>query len=169
MTVLVSDSSVLIEFSKREILDMMFELDFQFAVPDLLFHEELIDLGRYSRQDLIDFGLRVEALDPDGVELAISYQRRRTALSMVDSFALALAYRRGWELLTEDRLMRSFASAEGITHHGVLWVIDQMHDAEILPEAQLITVFEAMRDDPRCPVPNRELVARMHNLRSGKS
>ena len=40
------------EFSKRDLLDRMFELRFQFAVPDLLFNEELIDLGRYDRQDL---------------------------------------------------------------------------------------------------------------------
>lgn len=49
MKVLVSDSSVLIEFSKRGILDRMFALEFQFAVPDLLFHEEFIDLGPHSR------------------------------------------------------------------------------------------------------------------------
>ena len=67
MKVLVSDSSVLIEFSKRDLLDKMFELEFQFAVPDLLFHEELIDLGAYGRQDLLGFGLRVESLDSDGV------------------------------------------------------------------------------------------------------
>ena len=36
MQILVSDSSVLIEFSKRDLLDRMFELSFQFAVPDLL-------------------------------------------------------------------------------------------------------------------------------------
>ena len=53
MKVLVSDSSILIEFSKRELLDRMFQLEFQFAVPDLLFHEELIDLGAYTRQDLL--------------------------------------------------------------------------------------------------------------------
>ena len=51
MQILVSDSSVLIEFSKRDLLDRMFELSFQFAVPDLLFNEELIDLGRYDRQE----------------------------------------------------------------------------------------------------------------------
>ena len=168
MKVLVSDSSVLIEFSRRGILDRMFELDFQFAVPDLLFHEELIDLGRYSRQDLISFGLQVEALDPEGVELAVSYQRRRTALSLVDSFALALAYRREWDLLTEDRVMRSFANAEGITHHDALWAIDRMSHAGILSEVQLVTVLEAMRDDPRCPVPNHQLVARVHELKKGK-
>ena len=72
MKVLVSDSSILIEFSKRELLDKMFDLELQFAVPDLLFHEELIDLGSYSRRDLVGFGLRVEALDAEGVELAIA-------------------------------------------------------------------------------------------------
>ncbi len=41
----------------------MFELKFQFAVPDPLFIEELIDLGAYSRQDLLSFGLQVEPLD----------------------------------------------------------------------------------------------------------
>ena len=54
MKVLVSDSSILIEFSKRELLDRMFQLEFEFAVPDLLFHEELIDLGTYSRHDLLN-------------------------------------------------------------------------------------------------------------------
>ena len=79
MQILVSDSSVLIEFSKRDLLDRMFDLRFQFAVPDLLFNEELIDLGRYDRQDLLRLGLRVEALDPEGVATAIPYQRRRRA------------------------------------------------------------------------------------------
>ena len=59
MKVLVSDSSVLIEFAKRDLLDKMFDLEFEFAVPDLLYHEELIDLSPYSRQDLLDYGLRV--------------------------------------------------------------------------------------------------------------
>ena len=72
MLVLVSDSSVLIEFAKRELLDKMFDLPFEFAVPDLLFDQELIDLGQYSRQDLLDFGLRVEALDSEGVATAIA-------------------------------------------------------------------------------------------------
>ncbi len=58
MKVLVSDSSILIEFSKRGLLGRMFQLEFEFAVPDLLFHEELIDLGAHTRSDLLDLGLR---------------------------------------------------------------------------------------------------------------
>ena len=164
MKVLVSDSSVLIELSKRGILDKMFELEFQFAVPDLLFHEELIDLGAYGRQDLLDFGLRVEPLDSAGVDEAIAYQSKRTALSLVDAFALALASRHGWRLLTEDRLMRSVARSSGIELCDVLWVIDNMLTARILSLAQVVAALEAMRDDPRCPVPSRELNRRIHRL-----
>ena len=124
MKIPVSDSSVLIEFSKRDLLDKMFELEFQFAVPDLLFYEELIDLGRYSRQDLLNLGLQVESLDPEGVEMAVSYQRRSPALSLVDSFALA--NHRGRHLLTEDRRMRNVARSESIPHRDALWVIDNI-------------------------------------------
>ena len=132
MQILVSDSSVLIELSKRDLLGRMFELRFRFVVPDLLFHEELIDLGRYDRQDLIRLGLRVEALDPDGVATAIAYQSRRRALSLVDCFALALARHRGYALLTEDRRMRACAFEESIPYHDVLWLVDRMHDAAVL-------------------------------------
>ena len=106
--ILVSDSSVLIEFSKRGLLEdskrglleEMFRLPFEFVVPDLLFEEELIDLGQYSRDDLVRFGLGVEALDPIGVTTALSYQSRRRRLSLVDCFALALASGRKYALLT---------------------------------------------------------------------
>ena len=133
------------EFSKRDLLDRMFELRFQFAVPDLLFNEELIDLGRYDRQDLVSLGLRVEALDPEGVATAIAYQSRRRALSLVDCFALALAHHQGYTLLTEDRRMRSFAREEGIQYHDLLWIIDQMHQAAILTTSQVVAALEAMR------------------------
>ena len=164
MKVLVSDSSILIEFSKREILDKMFELEFEFAVPDLLFREELIDLGVHSREDLLDFGLRVESLVAEGVELATSYQFERPALSLVDSFALALASYQGWNLLTEDRTMRSVAESKGIVHLDALWVVDRMLDAGTLSVSQIAAVLEAMRDDPRCPVPKPELAVRIRRL-----
>ena len=164
MKVLVSDSSILIEFSKRELLDRMFQLEFQFAVPDLLFHEELIDLGTYSRRDLLGLGLRVESLDSEGVQTAIAYQSERPALSLVDSFALALASHQGWNLLTEDRTMRNVADSKGIANMDALWVIDNMIEAGILPARQVVAVLEAMRDDPRCPVPKPELVARIRRL-----
>lgn len=132
--VLVTDSSVLIGLSKVGLLDRMFELEeLRFAVPDTLFREELIDLGRYSRRDLLDLGLEVESLDPEGMRLAYAYGGMRRSLSVVDSHALA--GRRGWKLLTEDRVVSNVARSEGIAVRGIQWVIDEMAAAGIVPKA----------------------------------
>ena len=163
MKVLVSDSSILIKFSKRGLLGRMFQLEFEFAVPDLL-HEELIDLGAHTRSDLLDLGLRVEALDAKGVEVAIAYQAERPALSLVDSFALALASHQGWPLLTEDRAMRSVADSKGIAHRDALWLIDNLLGASILSASQIMAALATMRDDPRCPVSKSGLAVRIRQL-----
>ena len=161
MRILVSDSSILIELSKHGLLLKMFDLDFEFAVPDLLFREELIDLHGVVKEDLPDLGLQIESLDSVGVALAQDYQAKRLALSLVDSFALALAKSRGWRLLTEDGTMRGLAASEGIRQSGVLWVIDHMLTANILSVPQVVEALEAMSRDPRCPVPERELARRI--------
>ena len=168
MRVLVSDSSVLLELTKRGLLPAMFRLPFEFVVPDLLFEEELIDLGEYSRDDLRKFGLRVEELDPVGVTAALSYQARRRRLSLVDCFALALASRRGYRLLTGDKTMRSFAQAEAIDVHGVLWLVDEMIAATVLPTTTILAALVAMRDDPRCHLPAQELATRIGVLSQGQ-
>ena len=164
MKVLVSDCSILIEISKRGLLDNMFQLDFEFVVPDLLFHEELIDLGAYSRRDLLGLGRRIESLDAEGVEMALAYQSERPAPSLVDSLALALASHQGWNLLTEDRTMRSVAQSKGLSHQDALWVIDSMLNAGILSVPQVVAVPQAMRSDPRCPVPKADLAVRIRRL-----
>ena len=96
--------------------------------------------------------------------MAIAYQSKRPALSLVDSFALALANRQGWHLLTENRIMRTVAQSEGIPHRDALWVIESMFNAGILSTAQVVAALEAMRHDPRCPVPKADLAVRIRRL-----
>lgn len=145
-------------------LPAMFQLPFEFVVPDLLFEEELIDLGEYSRDDLRSFGLRVEGLDPVGVETALSYQEQRPRLSLVDCFTLVLALRQGYRLLTGDKPMRRFAEAKAIKVNGVLWLVDEMIAARVAPVAAILAALIAMRDDPRCHLPHQELTRRIDQL-----
>ena len=60
--------------------------------------------------------------------------------------------------------MRSVAESRGIVCLDALWVFDSMLDAGILSPSQALVVLEAMRDDPRCPVPKPELIARIQSL-----
>lgn len=74
MRVLVSDASLLIELAKWSLLEALFELPFEFAIPDALYEDELIDLGELDREQLKVLGLRVESLDGEGMVQAVTYQ-----------------------------------------------------------------------------------------------
>ena len=68
MTILVSDTSVLIDLERGEPISCAFKLSATFAVPDVLYERELRDHGG---EDLVKLGLKVESLDGDGVALTI--------------------------------------------------------------------------------------------------
>ena len=103
MKALVADTSVLIDLERGALLEAGFLLPFQLVVPDLLYERELKEHGG---DDLRRRGLMVEELDASGVLRALGYRRKQPALSLPDSFALALAADRGWTLLTGDRALR---------------------------------------------------------------
>ena len=111
MRILVSDTSVLIDLERGQLLEAAFDLSWEFAVPDLLYKREL---RAYNGPHLLKLGLRVESLDGDGVRTALVYQTRAPALSLADSFALALAKINKWTLLAGDGEVRKLAALERI-------------------------------------------------------
>jgi len=60
--------------------------------------------------------------------------------------------------------MRTFAEAEDIEVHGVLWVVDHMLAEDVVSAQDILAALEAMRDDPRCHVPGPELARRIRQL-----
>ncbi|MCY3941435.1 MAG: hypothetical protein OXG29_10210 [Gammaproteobacteria bacterium] len=158
MKVLVSDTSVLIDVERGSLFDACFGLPFDFVVPDLLYQRELKDHGG---PDLIQRGLRVEALDGSGVVLALGYRRRNQSLSLPDSFALALASVNSWILLSGDGGMRELAHSEGVTCHGVLWLIDQVYEHGLASADQICSSIQAIASHPRCRLPKNEIRKRI--------
>lgn len=122
MRVLVSDASILIELAKWSLLEALFQLPFEFAVPDALFADELIDLGEVDRDRLTAPGLRVESLDAEGMMRAVAYQTARPKLTIHDCLAVTLAVINDWPLLTGDKRMRTLADEEDVEVHGVLFL-----------------------------------------------
>ena len=107
---LVSDTSVLIDLERGHLIASTFRLPFEFAVPDLLYKRELKEHGG---PEFIRLGLLIEELDGEGVSLALDYFHQRSALSLPDSFALALAKTNAWKLLSGDRDLRELARGSG--------------------------------------------------------
>jgi hypothetical protein len=157
MGVLVSDTSVLIDLERGDLLEATFQLDWEFAVPDLLYKRELRDFNGPALRQL---GLRVESLDGEGVRAAIDYRRTAPALSLADSFALVLAKINNWTLLAGDGALRSLAASEGLDYHGVLWVLDQLLQSGFAA-GTLHRALTAIAGHPRCRLPVREVRERL--------
>lgn len=158
MSVLVSDTSVLIDLERAQLLEDMFLLPFEFAVPDLLYERELAgELG----DRLVALGLRVEILTPAELLRATVAQRQNTRLSVPDTFAFAIAHSRRWTLLTGDGSLRDLAVAEAIEMHGVLWLFDQFADGNHVPVDRLHNGLTALFEHPRCRLPVAEVRRRL--------
>ncbi len=156
--VLVSDTSILIDLERGALLESCFRLPFQFSVPDILYERELKNHGG---DELLKLGLRIEELDGTGVACALGYRRREPLLSLPDTFALALAARNTWTLLTGDRALRELAIEEHVDCHGVLWLLDQMFDASAATASMLCSGLKAIRAHPRCRLPKSKIRKRI--------
>ena len=156
--VLVSDTSVLIDLERGSLLRASFHLPYRFAVPDLLYRQELSNWGG---DELMKLGLSVEDLDGDGVSRALAYRRQVPALSLPDCFALALAQTRSWVLLSGDSALRQLAANELVECHGVLWLLDEMRAGSIVSIRELHDGLTAMSVHPRCRLPKAEIRRRL--------
>lgn len=158
MRVLVADTSVLVDLERGSLLGASFRLPFQFAVPDLLYEREL---KAYGGDALIRLGLAVEELDGDGITRALTYRERYPALSVPDSFALALAQTSSWVLLTGDGALRDLATNENVECHGVLWLLDEIHGAAAATTQELHDGLTVISQHPRCRLPTGEIRQRL--------
>ncbi len=158
MRILVSDTSVLIDLERGQLLEATFALTWEFAVPDLLYKREL---RSHNGPELLRLGLRVESLDGDGVQIALDFQTRVPALSLADSFALALAKINSWTLLAGDGELRKLAGIEAVEYHGVLWVFDQLLDQTAVAAVMLHRSLTTIANHPRCRLPVRDVRERL--------
>ena len=163
MNVLVSDASVLIDLARWSLLSKAFRLPFNFVVPDLLFEDELIDLGEFSRADLLHFGLKVESLDSAEVQQAETYLARHPKLSVNDTFSIALAVGKGYGLPTGDNEMRKLAEGAGVVVHGMLWVFDRLKETRLENPSHLVRILEAMLSDRKTRLPVTEIRKRIES------
>lgn len=160
--ILVSDTSVLIDLERGGLLEAIFALPHEFAVPDVLYDREM--QGEWGER-LVRLGLRVAEVSEEGVRNALHYRQQRSSLSVPDSFALALAKERAWLLLTGDGQLRELAVGENVECHGVLWLLDIMEEAGIPGIQPLHDGLTALAAHPRCRLPRREITIRLERYR----
>lgn len=67
MDILVSDTSVIIDLERAQVIEKIFALPFRFVVPDALFEREM---RGYGGENLVALGLEVRILTGPQVEEA---------------------------------------------------------------------------------------------------
>ena len=122
MLLLISDASVLIDVECAELTSAMFSLPWQFAVPDILFAEELA--SRHNH--LLKFGLISKTMNGELVAEAFNLRQKYNKTSVNDLLALTLAKHENCQLLTGDKALKQVAQHFEVEVHGTIWLVQQM-------------------------------------------
>lgn len=146
MLLLISDANILIDVEAAELLETLFKLPYQFAIPDILYVEE-IEPGTPGLEQL---GLNVLEVQPDFVSYALSlvdmYGRKP---SHNDYLALALAKQQDAALLTGDHNLKIVAQKESVQVMGTIWLLVAMVKHGLLSVKKALEALKKMKQRSR--------------------
>jgi predicted nucleic acid-binding protein len=145
MQLLISDTNIIIDLDVCELIQKMFDLPYTFAVPDVLYIEELEE----HHGELPAYGLQIKTLGAERVDYAVALQAQNIKTNANDLFALALAKQEDCPLLTGDGALRDLAAIEQVEIRGTIWIIEQMLQEGILSPDQAKEAFSVMKDSYR--------------------
>lgn len=145
MLAYISDANILIDVEVGGLLAPMFSLGCQFAVPDVLYWEELAE----HHAHWLGLGLQVRSLSAEGVARVQALSQKHPRPSRNDLFALALAEHAQCPLLTGDAALRSAAEAEHIEVKGTVWLAAEMLRKKCITRTVARAAFDRMREGGR--------------------
>ena len=114
---------------------------------------------------LEDGGLATYDLRAEEVAQVVALKREHSRLSAYDCFALVTTTcQENGILLTGDNLLRKVATARAVRVHGVLWIIDELHAAEVCEVELLVSALQIWRADEAVFLPPAEIDKRLRRL-----
>ena len=141
MLLLISDANILIDMEEGDLLEPMFQLPYEFHIPDILFAEEL----EAQHSHLLTRGLVLAELDSDVMLHAMELTARYTKPSRNDCFALALAEQKQCPLLTGDSALRAAAESEAVMVQGTLWLVKMLAKRQLISTDEARAAYRKMR------------------------
>lgn len=145
MLAFISDANILIDVEAGGLMAPMFSLGYQFAVPDVLYFEELAEHHAHWR----DIGLIVQSLSSEGVARVQALSQKYKRPSRNDLFALALAEQAQCPLLTGDAALRSAAEAERVVVKGTIWLVTEMVRKQCITDTVARVAYKTMQEQGR--------------------
>lgn len=165
-TIVVSDASAILDLAKVRLIESTLALSFDFVIPDVIFNQELLDLGSYTSADLVRLGFSIGSLDGAGVTAAFAhFARHASRLSLNDCMALAYAEINDCILMTGDGPLRLLAERMKIEVHGILWAAALMAEQGTCPRDRLVAALQQLLDNPSGRLPRQALTDLIRRLR----
>lgn len=148
MKILVSDTNIWIDLHRSGLLEAAFRLPHAFTTTDFVWRELHAPPGRM----LTEMGLTVETIESDEILTLLELRRALNNSSLADVSCYFLAKERGWTLLTNDGALRKSGHASDLEVRGILWILDELEQHQILTGEQLARALDAMlRQGSRLP------------------
>ena len=162
--VIVNDASCLIDLRKGGLLGVLCTLPCTVVVPLPIRKSELLSFTDADWQTLDNAGMQTHDLPPEEVRSAVALKQDNPSLSANDCFCIVTAHTFTGILLTGDSLLRKIATRDGLTVHGVLWVIDELHAAGTCPDAILVHALRRWQEDASVFLPSPKVIKRIRRL-----
>lgn len=145
MSLIISDANIFIDMEAGGLTSQMFQLPETFAVPNILYDEELVD----HHPELPTLGLRILELKPEFVAEAFRMGGVYKEPSKNDFLALALAKQEKCSLLTGDWNLRKSAEQEGVNVKGTLWLMEEMFNNKLIDFETAKVAYDNMKAEVR--------------------
>lgn len=141
MRLFISDTNIFIDLTTCGLIAQMFQLPYEFAVPDMLYFEELSE----NHGELPAYGLQIMTVNEEYTMYAAGLQSIYPQTGPNDLLALSLAKQENAPLISGDGALRIAAKKEGVDVKGTLWVMEEFvrHDMITIHEAE--EAFERMK------------------------
>ncbi|WP_288353658.1 type II toxin-antitoxin system VapC family toxin [uncultured Marinobacter sp.] len=160
--ILVSDTNIWIDLHHSNLLEKVFQLPHQFVTTDFVWRELRIPPGHHLKE----LGLAVEALSGNETMELFDLRQALNNSSLADVSCYFVARERGWTLLTNDGALRKSGQRASLDVRGVLWILDELEQHQVLPPNSLFTALSTMRE-AGARLPEDECQNRLARWRKG--
>lgn len=138
MKKIILDTSVCIDLNNGKLLKTVLQLAYEFVLPDVI----IAELEEPAGKMLLKIGFVEEGTTGEETEVIYSLRNKYKEPSFNDLMALLLAKRNVCYLITADNALRNAAKQEGVTVHGLLWLMDVLVELKIITKSN---AFKALK------------------------
>lgn len=157
MQVIISDTSCLIDLQKVSLLDVCLQLPYKIVIPDVLLSEEIIKFTP-EEKSLLQKRANIWSLSGEEVLRVIEVRCLCKKLTINDCFVFVIAESIfNSILLAGDEELRNLAKANNLKFRGVLWVVEQLYQAQLVSAKVLHQALLEWKHDQTVRLPPAEL------------